>query len=57
MVLAMSNESADPSGSTEQFRAYAGAPDEPASRSATPLIIAIVVAVLVVAAVAWLAMS
>ncbi|WP_165949813.1 hypothetical protein [Micromonospora sp. KC207] len=57
----MSDKYVDPSGNTEQFRAFAHAPEAaakaaPASRA--PLVAGIAVAVvLLVAAVAWLAGS
>ncbi len=47
----MSNEYADPSGDTEQFKAFVHAPQEQAGRSRTPLIIGGVVAVALVALV------
>ncbi|MEV5819975.1 hypothetical protein ACFYMB_13295 [Micromonospora haikouensis] len=57
----MSDKYMDPSGNTEQFRAFAHAPEgaapaAPASR--VPLVAGIAVAVvLLVAVVAWLALS
>jgi hypothetical protein len=58
MVLRMPDNSVDPSGNTEAFRAFTqSAPQEaPAAASKTPLIIAgAVVAVVVIALVVWLA--
>ncbi|MBU2670820.1 hypothetical protein KOI35_45700 [Actinoplanes bogorensis] len=53
----MSDNSVDPSGNTEAFRAFTeSTPQEPAAASKTPLIIGIAaVAVVVVAAIIWLA--
>jgi hypothetical protein len=49
------NQQIDPSGNTAQFQAYAqNADSAPAKRSSTPMVAGIVVAVLVVALVAWL---
>jgi len=58
MVLAMSDNSVDPSGNTEAFRAFThSTPQEPATASKTPLIIGgVVVAVVLVALIAWLAL-
>jgi hypothetical protein len=56
MVLRMPDNSVDPSGNTEAFRAFTqSAPQEPATTpSRTPLIIgAVVVAVIVVAVIIW----
>ena len=51
----MSNEYADPSGNTEQFKAFAhGQAEAPAARSRMPLIIGGVVALAVIALVAFL---
>ena len=57
MVVRMSDNSVDPSGNTEAFRAFThSAPQEPAPASKTPLIIgADVVAVVLIALVAWIA--
>ncbi len=51
----MSDNSVDPSGNTEAFRAFTNAPQEPAAASSkTPLIIgAVVLAVIVLAVVLW----
>ncbi|GAA2703045.1 hypothetical protein GCM10010429_08580 [Micromonospora olivasterospora] len=60
MVGAMPDEYVDPSGNTEQFRAFAHAPDAatPAAASRAPLVAGVVaVAVLLVAVAAWLALS
>jgi hypothetical protein len=58
MVLAMSDNSVDPSGNTEAFRAFThNTPQEPATASRTPLIIGgVVAAVVVIALVVWLAL-
>lgn len=57
MVLPMSDNSVDPSGNTEAFRAFTqNTPQEPPAASKTPLIVAgVVAAVVVVALVVWLA--
>ncbi|SCL39580.1 hypothetical protein GA0070624_6616 [Micromonospora rhizosphaerae] len=50
----------DPSGNTEQFRAFASAPEATAPAAASsrlPLIVGAVVVVLLLAVVAWLALS
>jgi hypothetical protein len=64
MVFGMSDEYVDPSGNTQAFRAFANSPEpEPAaiapeSASKLPLMIGIAVAaVVVIALVAWLALS
>jgi hypothetical protein len=59
MVLAMSDNSVDPSGNTEAFRAFTqSAPPEAATSSKTPLIIGIAVAaVIVVGLLVWLLLS
>jgi hypothetical protein len=59
MVVRMSDNSVDPSGNTEQFRAFTQkAPEEPAAASKTPLIIGgVVVAVVLIAVIAWLAVG
>jgi len=46
----MSDNSVDPSGNTEAFRAFTNVPQEPESAAKTPLIIGGVVAVVVVIA-------
>jgi hypothetical protein len=53
----MSNDQVDPSGNTEQFRAFVRTPQETPRRSRTPLIMGVVVAVILVALVAYLALS
>jgi hypothetical protein len=51
----MSNEYADPSGNTEQFKAFVHAPAPEPARSRTPLVVgAAVAAVVLVALVAFL---
>jgi hypothetical protein len=59
MVLPMSDNSVDPSGNTEAFRAFTErtSPEPPAATaSRTPLIVGgIVVAVVLIAVVVWLA--
>jgi len=59
MVLRMPDNSVDPSGNTEAFRAFTqSAPQESPAASKTPLIIAgAVVAVALIALVVWLAVS
>jgi len=59
MVVRMPDNTVDPSGNTEAFRAFTqNAPEEPATASRTPLIIGVVaVAIVVVAIVAWLALG
>jgi hypothetical protein len=56
MVLRMSDNSVDPSGNTEAFRAFQTTPPEqPAAASKTPLIvIGAVVAVVLIGLVVWL---
>ena len=56
MVVPMSDNSVDPSGNTQAFRAFTqAAPQEAPAASKTPLIIgAAVVAVLLIALVGWL---
>jgi hypothetical protein len=56
MVVRMPDNTADPSGNTEAFRAFTqSAPDEAPTPSRTPLIIgAAAAAVVVVALLAWL---
>ena len=56
MVLRMSDNSVDPSGNTEAFRAFTrDTPQQPETASKTPLIIGgIVVAVVLIALIAWL---
>jgi hypothetical protein len=59
MVEPMSDNSADPSGNTEAFRAFTQAtPQEPPAASKTPLIVGgAVVAVILIALIVWLAVS
>jgi hypothetical protein len=59
MVVRMPDNTVDPSGNTEAFRAFTQkAPEEPKTASRTPLIIGVVaVAIVVVAIVAWLALG
>ncbi len=56
MVLAMSDNSVDPSGNTEAFRAFShNAPQEPPAASKTPLIVgAAVLVVVLIAVIVWL---
>jgi hypothetical protein len=56
MVVPMSDNSVDPSGNTEAFRAFTQkAPQEPATASRTPLLIGgAIVAVLLIAVIIWL---
>jgi hypothetical protein len=53
----MSNDHVDPSGNTEQFKAFAQAPPDRAARSRTPLIIGAAIAVALVALVAFLVLG
>ncbi len=54
MVARMSDNSVDPSGNTEAFRAFTNTPPEPAATSKTPLIIGgVIVAVIVLAVIIW----
>lgn len=58
MVVRMSDNSVDPSGNTEAFRAFTQntTPEPPTTGTKTPLIIGGVVAVVaIIAIVAWLA--
>ena len=57
MVLRMSDNSVDPSGNTEAFRAFTDRTSpEPPAASKTPLIAGgIVVAVVLIALIVWLA--
>lgn len=57
MVLRMSDNSVDPSGNTEAFRAFTqNAPQEPAAASSkTPLLVGgVAVAVVLIALIVWL---
>ena len=50
----MSDNSVDPSGNTEAFRAFSNTPAEPAAGSSAPLIIGgVVVALIVLAVIVW----
>jgi hypothetical protein len=51
----MSNERADLSGNTEQFKAFVQTPPENAAPSRAPLVIGVVVALALVAVVAYVA--
>jgi hypothetical protein len=53
----MSNEYVDPSGNTEQFKAFVHAPPDTAARSRVPLIIGAVVVIAVLAVVAVLLLN
>ncbi|MFI5494681.1 hypothetical protein [Actinoplanes sp. NPDC051859] len=55
----MSDNSVDPSGNTEAFRAFTqSTPEEPVAASKSPLIVGgAVVAVVLIALVAWLVVS
>jgi hypothetical protein len=53
----MSNEYPDPSGNTEQFKAFVQAPPDSAGRSRAPLVIGGVVAVVLVVIVLFLAVG
>lgn len=58
MVLPMSDNSVDPSGNTEAFRAFTQSTpaEEPAAASKTPMIvIGAVVAVVLIGVIVWLA--
>jgi hypothetical protein len=50
----MPNEYADPSGNTEQFKAFARTPQETARRSRVPIIVLGVIAVVLIALVVFL---
>ena len=56
IVVAMSDNHVDPSGNTEAFRAFTqSAPQEPAAAATkSPLIIAAVAAVVILALIIWL---
>jgi hypothetical protein len=51
MVSRMSDNSVDPSGNTEAFRAFTNVPSEPEPATKTPLIVGAVVAVVAVVVV------
>ncbi len=58
MVERMSDNSVDPSGNTEAFRAFTQAPPPQPAPSKTPLIAGgVLVAVLLLALIVWLAVS
>jgi hypothetical protein len=58
MVYRMADDYVDPSGSTEQFRAFVqDSAAAPQKKSRAGLIAGIVVAVLILAGLAWLAFS
>lgn len=60
MVVRMPDNTVDPSGNTEAFRAFTQKtpPEAPAAASKTPLIIgAAVVAIVLIALIAWLALG
>ena len=52
----MSDNNVDPSGNTEAFRAFSRTTPEPAAPSKAPFVIGGVVAVVLIALVAWLAL-
>jgi hypothetical protein len=55
MVLAMSDNSVDPSGNTEAFRAFNQTPQPEPAAAKTPLIVTgVVVAVVLIGLIAWL---
>jgi hypothetical protein len=55
MVVRMPDNTVDPSGNTEAFRAFReNAPQEPATASRAPLIIGGVILLIVLATVIWL---
>jgi hypothetical protein len=58
MVFRMSDNSVDPSGNTEAFRAFTdNTPQQPAAVSKTPLIaVGVVVAVVLIGLIVWLAL-
>ena len=58
MVVPMPDNTVDPSGNTQAFRAFTEAPEPAAGRSRTPLIVVgVVVAVALLALTAFLALS
>ena len=59
MVVRMPDNTVDPSGNTEAFRAFTqSTPQEPPAPSKTPLIIgAVAVAIVLIALIAWLALG
>ena len=59
MVVRMPDNTADPSGNTEAFRAFTqSTPQEAPAASKTPMIVAgVIVAVIVIALAIWLAAS
>jgi hypothetical protein len=57
MVSRMPDNTVDPSGNTEAFRAFSNTPQEPETASRMPLIIGgAVLALIVVALILWLAL-
>jgi hypothetical protein len=55
MVVRMPDNTVDPSGNTEAFKAFTeSAPQEPATASRTPLIIGGIILLVVLAVVIWL---
>ena len=55
-VVRMPDNTVDPSGNTEAFRAFTQhAPEEPATASRTPLIIGAAIVAVILVAVAWIA--
>ena len=59
MVVRMPDNTADPSGNTEAFRAFTqSTPQETPAASKTPLIIGVAaVAIVLIALIAWLALG
>ena len=57
MVLPMSDNSVDPSGNTEAFRAFTQntPPEEPTASKTPMIVIGAVVAVIVIGVIVWLA--
>jgi hypothetical protein len=53
----MSNDHVDPSGNTEQFKAFAQAPSQNAGSSRAPLVIGVIVVLAIIALTAYLALS
>jgi hypothetical protein len=58
-VPPMSEEYTDPSGNTAQFQAFAQRPEEPAPAKRTPvaLLVGVAAAIVVLAVIAYLALS
>ena len=59
MVVRMPDNTVDPSGNTEAFRAFTqSTPQEPPAATKTPLIVgAAAVAIILIALIAWLALG